>query len=515
MPGCLADDLVLEFVQGQLAGEPLRHVEHHLTSCADCRTIVAETSALASSSPPDLESGFPSLTTRREGHLAWSRAARIAPLPPGTQVGRYQIRELIGAGGIGFVYAAHDPELHRSVALKVLRSSAMPLGPAGDQRARLLREARAMAQLSHPNVVTVYDAGTYQDRVFLAMELVDGTTLRHWLESEARGLEEILAVFRAAGEGLLAAHRIGLVHRDFKPENVLVGKDGRVRVTDFGLARPANDEGTGQHRALGAARSWIATVTGTGILGGTPAYMAPEQFAGEAADPRSDQFGFSVALYEAVAGRRPYDGDSVEEIADAIVGGRLRPLRAAVPLPPRVKSAIERGLSLRRDDRFATMESLLAELAMGPAARVSRRRRVGRIAVAGLAASGVAIAVLWLQWAPSSRGDVASGARKEIPASLPPARSVAADPRPLASSAATSPQPVERAAMAPPPETPKAASAERVQPGSPPRARATGRSPRAKRARRRAPDSAAPAVPPPVRVGDGLKPFAPGRAGAP
>ena len=214
---CLDDELIMELVQGRLPDDELVAAEEHMGSCPDCRMVVAEAAAVDQSS----ESTGP---TRPVG-LPLEELDPAGPtLAPGDRVGRYQIHELIGVGAIGAVYAARDPQLHRRVALKVLRTGRASAAPGGiDHRARLLREARAMAQLSHPNVVTVHDAGTYPDGGFLAMELVAGTTLRRWLKIGERGLDEIVGAFRAAGEGLAAAHRSALVHRDFKPENVLVG----------------------------------------------------------------------------------------------------------------------------------------------------------------------------------------------------------------------------------------------------------------------------------------------------
>ncbi|HUS66350.1 MAG TPA: protein kinase, partial [Kofleriaceae bacterium] len=376
---CLADELVMELVQGRLPDDTLRGVEEHIAACRDCRLVVAETAAAEGRE----------VTGPTRPHLALPHRVRAAaaPLAGGTRVGRYQVRELIGVGGIGAVYAAHDPALERLVALKVLRSDGMDSasGPGGDLRARLLREARAMAQLNHPNVVMVHDAGTFEDRVFLAMELVDGTTLRRWLEGRGRSTEEVLAAFRAAGEGLAAAHRIGLVHRDFKPENVLVGEDGRVRVTDFGLARPANGEGTGTHQAIGAARpTWShATLTRTGVMAGTPAYMAPEQYVGEAPDQRTDQFSFCVALYEALYGQRPFAGESLDDMADSVIHGRMRPPPGRSQVPAGLRAAILRGLEVDRDARFPSMAALLAAMAAVPVARPAARRRPVIAAAAG------------------------------------------------------------------------------------------------------------------------------------
>ncbi|MBL8743732.1 MAG: serine/threonine protein kinase, partial [Myxococcales bacterium] len=247
-----------------------------------------------------------------------------APSPAvGQTIGRYRVIGRLGEGGMGAVLAAHDPELDRTVALKILHESAGD--ERGELRDRLAREARAMAKLAHPNVVAVYDVGAdpASGQLFVTMELVDGTTLRDWLRTP-RSSRAILDVFMAAGTGLAAAHAAGLVHRDFKPENVLVGRDGRVRVGDFGLARPP--------RGAAASDAPLSpTLTRTGAIIGTPAYMAPEQFLGEAADARSDQFAFAVALFEALRGERPFAGASLRELSENVVAGRLSPSVASGP----------------------------------------------------------------------------------------------------------------------------------------------------------------------------------------
>src|SRR5690349_17448959 len=196
---------------------------------------------------------------------------------PGDTVGRFVVLQRLGEGGMGVVYTAYDPELDRKVAIKLLKS-------AEEGHARLLREAQAMARLQHPNVIAVHDVGTLPgNRVFVAMELVAGATLRGWLKAAPRAWREVIAIMRQAGVGLAAAHDAGLVHRDFKPDNVLVGDDGRVRVMDFGLARlgAADPElSSGSHDT--GPLSTPLTMAGTVV--GTPAYMAPELFKGTSAE---------------------------------------------------------------------------------------------------------------------------------------------------------------------------------------------------------------------------------------
>ena len=207
-------------------------------------------------------------------------------------LGRFRIIEALGAGGMGVVHAAEDTKLDRRVAIKVLRDERLRNDP--QERARLLREARALAKLSHPNVVQVHEVGEHDGGVFIVMELVRGATLREWLATAPRSLAEIIARFVEAGEGLAAAHRVGVVHRDFKPANVLVGEDGRLRIVDFGLARGVVEAApdTVPEAASAAASVSAPGVPATMRPAGTPGYMSPEQALGEACDARSDQFSF-------------------------------------------------------------------------------------------------------------------------------------------------------------------------------------------------------------------------------
>jgi DNA-binding CsgD family transcriptional regulator/predicted Ser/Thr protein kinase len=267
------------------------------------------------------------------GSIEWllralARTETIAELPvAGTLLGRYRLIEPIGRGGFGIVFKAVDTQLEREVALKVLHSS----GRDDKAEQRLLREAQAMARLKHENLLTVYDVGTFAaGQLFVAMELVDGMSLRAWLEAEPRATGEILARFLQAAAGLAAAHRAGVVHRDFKPDNVLVGRDGTVRVADFGLA----SVGGGERDAH---------------IGGTPRYMAPEQARGDAANPKMDQYSFALALWEALTGRHPrLEGD-------AAPAGRA--------LPKRLRAPLERALQLDPEQRFPSLEPLIAALA--------------------------------------------------------------------------------------------------------------------------------------------------------
>ncbi|HEU4615288.1 MAG TPA: serine/threonine-protein kinase, partial [Kofleriaceae bacterium] len=290
-------------------------------------------------------------------------AARGTPAEP-PALDRYVLLERLGEGGMGVVWAARDRVLDRRVALKVLHDAF--LGEADQQR--LAAEARAMARLSHPNVVAVYDVGERDGRMFMTMELVEGVPLTRWLETP-RGWREVVAAFREAGAGLAAAHDAGIVHRDVKPSNILVGKDGRMRITDFGIAC---ETPTGVPDAHGAT-------TQTTALVGSPPYMAPERLSGVAADARGDQFAFCVALYEALHGRRPFAGDTVGALRTAMTAGPPPPIRK---VPRWLHDVIVRGLAPDPDARFSSMRSLLERL-RGPA---RRNRVVLATALAGAAA---------------------------------------------------------------------------------------------------------------------------------
>ena len=301
---------------------------------------------------------------------------REDPLPRGTTIRHFVVLERVGVGGMGVVYAAYDYGLDRRIALKLVHDRG-----GATARARLLREAQALAKLSHPNVVAVYDVGQHGDEVYVAMELVEGSSLRDWLAAEPRGWRAIVDVFRRAGAGLAAAHAAGIVHRDVKPDNILIGRDGAVRVGDFGLAAIAPSDAGDRGVAVEAAGP--VTVTGTAM--GTPAYMAPEQHAGaDDVDERADQFGFCVALHEALHGVRPFAGDDGPAVRAAIAAGRLEAGSAGREVPAWLRRAIQRGLAAEPGARFPSMAALVAELGRDP----QRRRR--RWALIGAALLGVA-----------------------------------------------------------------------------------------------------------------------------
>jgi len=294
-----------------------------------------------------------------------------------TRVGRYALLRRLGAGGMGVVYSAYDEELDRKVALKLV--AADRLGAATVARVR--REAQALARLSHPNVVHVYEVGEAEGHAFVAMEFVAGQTLRAYQEGPDRSVEEILGAYAQAGRGLAAAHAAGLIHRDFKPENALVGDDGRVRVVDFGLARFFGHSGgeaasarpeaglEGQalagHEALAEhddMSNGSCRLTASGALVGTPAYMSPEQLRGGEAEARSDLFSFCAALYEAIYGSRPFAGADVAALRGAIEGGMIAAPVHERHLPAPLQDALMRGLAADPADRWPDMEALLGAL---------------------------------------------------------------------------------------------------------------------------------------------------------
>jgi TonB family protein len=308
------------------------------------------------------------------------------PLAPGTSAGRYVVLDRLAVGGMGFVYTAYDPDLDRKIALKILRpdrhSSEAETHKA---QARLLREARVLARLQHPNVVPIYDVGTLQGQIFIAMAFVGGEDLEHWMRREERSWELVLDNFIAAGHGLAAAHAAGLVHRDFKPANVMLGKDGQVRVVDFGLARrysllPVGATEGGLEPGAGPTieTDLLQTITKTGAVLGTPAYMAPEQHQRETPDARTDQFAFCVALYEALYGERPFEGTNLRETQLRVLVGELRetPYNSTVPLW--LRTVLLRGLETSPNDRYPSMDALLKDLKQDPNQASHRKRNFAR-----------------------------------------------------------------------------------------------------------------------------------------
>jgi predicted Ser/Thr protein kinase len=298
------------------------------------------------------------------------------------RIGRFQIAGEIGRGAMGVVLVAYDELLDRRVALKILHVHD-DRKPA-EARQMLLREAQALARLAHPNVVTVHECGTFEGEVYVAMEYVLGRDLKAWLAERARGWREVVGVFVQAGAGLLAAHRRGLVHRDFKPSNVLVGDDGRVRVADFGLVASRDRTPASDEQSSGSALDM--TIGGAGALVGTPAYLAPELYRQQPASARSDQFAFCVALWEALYGARPFEGKNVQELARALDELALPTSPPRSEVPGWLHAVVLRGLQRRPAERFPSMAELLAALEPRPPS--------GMMRVAGAAAVAAVVTVL-------------------------------------------------------------------------------------------------------------------------
>jgi eukaryotic-like serine/threonine-protein kinase len=332
----------------------------------------------------------------------YAQIGRAGRLAPGAVVGRFIVHRMLGTGGAGVVYAAHDPDLDRTIALKVLHRE---LADRADARARFLREAQALARLSHPNIISVYDVGSADGCTFIAMEYIAGQTFAEWVASSAPSWSEIVDVLVKAGRGLAAAHAAGLIHRDFKPANLLVGVDGRVMVTDFGLAREVveADPDAGPRTDREPRGSVFAqSITRTGAVQGTPAYMAPEQHHGRPADARADQFSFCVTLYEAVFRAHPFPPRPSPSPAQqppttgdepGAATAHEPPHSALAPAPSDARGApvwllraAQRGLSPRPEDRHADMNRLLAALTREP---LRRRRRIQL----GLAVLALAVTV--------------------------------------------------------------------------------------------------------------------------
>ncbi len=350
-PRCLDEDEALDFADGALEAARRDDVARHLEGCTTCRQLVSE-------------------LARAGG------AAEEGPAAGAALGGRYALGAVLGAGAMGVVYEAFDPELERTVALKLLKASEP--SESGRQE-RLRREAQAMARVSHPNVVPVYDVGSWQGRAFVAMERIEGGSLSARVRAGA-DWRELLGLFVQAGRGLAAAHRAGVVHRDFKPDNVLVDAEGRARVTDFGLAR--------FERAAPAALEAGPGAPLRSSLAGTPAYMAPEQLRGGEADAKSDQFGFAVALYEALYGRRPFEGQSATALLGAMAAdGPARAPRSRAPA--RLERVLARGLRFDPAERFPSMDALLDALER------AARSRAGAAALAGALAAAGALATVW------------------------------------------------------------------------------------------------------------------------
>jgi serine/threonine protein kinase len=304
------------------------------------------------------------------------------PLPP-EHLGRFVLRGTLGCGGMGTVLEAYDAALDRKLALKVLH-------PTLDDRyaLRLVREAQALAKLSHPNVVHVYEVGEVEGRTFIAMELLHGRTLREWQEQERPDWRACVEAYLQAGQGLAAAHAAGLVHRDFKPGNCIIDADGRVRVLDFGLVRELEGAADDEPGTTARGREPLGeTLTRTGVVLGTMAYMPIEQLDGKPVDARGDQFSFCVSLYEALYGERPFAGETLDLLAETLTSGTVRPAPAGTRVPKKLRSVLLRGLSADPGGRWPSMAALLRELRQVVAPRIQVVSKVVKL---------VSVAFFWI-----------------------------------------------------------------------------------------------------------------------
>ena len=363
-PDCLSADALARLVKGGAGAAESERAHLHLEVCGDCNRRVAEAVGA------DPQARWPMRT-----------------LAPGTKVSRFVIRELLGDGPGGTLFEADDPEKGKRVIVKFLRP---------DRQPELVREEQGLTRLHHPNVVNVHDAGVFEDEAYVVTEVVEGQRLDQWLAERERPWREVLDVFLGAARGLAAAHAVGLVHRDFKPENVIVA-DGQARITNFGLAQ-ATPRPSQVMAVVNAAAA--EGELSTSSAAGTPAYMAPEQFRGRPADARADQFSFCVALYRALYGQQPFDPQwaaqqardrrtplgsvhfsllvksldrtTLVNFAKEVIGGNLRPAPAGTSVPGWLEGVVWRGLRSDPEDRYPSMEALLADVAEGLAGGVRR-----------------------------------------------------------------------------------------------------------------------------------------------
>ncbi|HTR53792.1 MAG TPA: serine/threonine-protein kinase [Kofleriaceae bacterium] len=399
---CLDANAVQDLMSGALDSAERGNVLGHLDICEDCRQLVnvtARDTLRGHRAPSANEIALTETVASTPGRAMTDDALSetLAPDDPsavrtgtgrvitarpvsGRLFGRYELLEKLGAGAMGVVWIAEDPELKRKLAVKLLRR------PDASQTDRLLREAQSMARVNHPNVVGVYDVGVTDGAPYIAMELVRGESLRAWQNRTPRHtIPEVVAQYIAAGRGLAAAHARGIIHRDFKPDNVLVGEDGRARVTDFGLAAArAVDNVT----ASAAREISDVNLTTSGSVLGTPAYMAPEQFTGGNVDSRTDQFNFCVALYEALYGERPFEAKSFAQLADEVCAGKIRPAPAGTRVSRELRAILLRGMSAEPGDRFPSMDHLLAQLGRDRA-RPWRRVAIASAAIAAALVLGL------------------------------------------------------------------------------------------------------------------------------
>jgi serine/threonine protein kinase len=424
--GCPDENTLVAFASGSLPMADASLVDEHLDTCPTCFALVAE---LARTAPEEAEPTR--LVLRPPPEPAVARVVALPPPlppppasppppppaaareparepttdkspktvvaaikppsaepPPPSQLGRHTLLHRIGADAVGVIYVAHDRELDRRVALKLIGTPKNPSDTS--ERARIVREARLLEGLRHPNVIEVYDAGEIEEQLYVSMQLVEGESLDRWLLRPRKSWLDRLALFQQAGQGLAAAHAVGIVHRDFRPANVLVDIEGRVRVTDFGFARPTAAPGEDAPTIVRtpaidphSLHSIHQPVTHSGVVLGTPAYMAPEMYEGRG-DARVDQYAFCIALFEALYRRRPFDANDPLTLRTLVLSGAVSPIPTTTEVPGWMGAIVMRGLSRDPERRFPDMFALLSAIEIGLGRR--RKRRIG--ALAGAAALG-------------------------------------------------------------------------------------------------------------------------------
>ena len=394
-PECLDEEEALDFAAGRLSGPDAARVEIHTDTCSRCRHFVAllaraqsagtvtgeiEVRAAPASEPVDTPASTPRLSA-------------------GTTIGRFRLERPIGVGGMGVVYRAVDTELGRDVAIKLVRVAGATTA-AEKARRRLLAEAQLLARLSSPFVVTLYDAGRFGEDVYVALELVEGGTLSDWLMAETRSRREITAVFAMAGRGLAAAHELGIVHRDFKLENVLVTGRGAAKVTDFGLAKQMGPPSTDSVPTAALASMSPSALTRDDAVVGTPGYLAPELLRGDSATPASDQFAFAVALHRALTDQR---------------GGANGP-SARPRIPRRLARAIRRGMHPDAARRYPSMNELLGVI------ESPRSRLAGAVAIVAAMSAAVVLTVVYYRASSPETEDPCLAASRRVEAVWSPER---------------------------------------------------------------------------------------------
>ena len=376
------------YLDDTLSEEKKRFVDNHIEMCQECRLAIQ----VGKRDQQKHEDLVLSQTPDNTLDQLCNKLIPFSQFSPGKTIGRYITVKPLGLGGMSEVYSAYDPELDRRIALKLMRTDVYADSRIESNVTRLMKEAKAMAQLSHPNVISVYDVIKVDGQVVIAMEYISGGTLRSWLQAEPRSWQEIVDKFVLAGQGLAAAHAAKLVHRDFKPANVLVENDGQVCVTDFGLVRGLDQEEDLKPTKFPAFNiRWDESLTNTGAYIGTPAYMSPEQLLGEKSDTRSDQFCFCVALFASLYGQRPFSGESPEELKESVLSGEIVPIDSTKEVPAWLYDIVKKGLEVKPEDRYPSMEELLGKLRYNPEEaerkrRALRNRRLGLITVILLAA---------------------------------------------------------------------------------------------------------------------------------